>query len=123
MRGVILDEAVTDPFSVKVAFELRDVAGEGLNHEASGGGHFYVNPKLFKSKRVFFFFLSEKAVSGEGVPSTGQVGESRKTPGMSRGPRGRWPGGWAGGSRLSFVLSSTSISYRSSGFEKANEIR
>lgn len=72
---------------------------------------------------VCFFFLSEKAVSGEGVPNTGQVGESRKTPGMSRGPRGRWPGGWAGGSRLSFVLSSTSISYRSSGFEKANEIR
>lgn len=56
MRGVILDEAVTDPFSVKVAFELGDAAGEGLNHEASGGGHFYVNPKLFKSKRVFFFF-------------------------------------------------------------------
>lgn len=72
---------------------------------------------------VFFFFLSEKAVSGEGVPSTGQVGESRKTLGMSRGPRGRWPGGWAGGSQLSFLLSSTSISYRSSGFEKANEIR
>lgn len=105
VRGVILDEAVTDLFSAKVAFELRDAAGEGLNHEASGGGHFYVNPKLFKSKRVFFF-LSEKAVSGEGVPSTGQVGESRKTPGMSRGPRGRWPGGWAGGSRLADLVHS-----------------
>lgn len=56
VRGVILDEAVTDLFSAKVAFELRDAAGEGLNHEASGGAHFYVNPKLFKSKRVFFFF-------------------------------------------------------------------
>lgn len=55
---------------------------------------------------VFFFFLSEKAVSGEGVPSTGQVGESRKTPGMSRGPRGRWPGGWAGGSRLADLVHS-----------------
>lgn len=104
MRGVILDEAVTDLFSAKVAFELRDAAGEGLNHEASGGGHFYGNPKLFKSKRVFFFFFKREGCLRGGRPQHGAGG--RVTEDTWHVPRTPWEVAGRVGRRLAALIRS-----------------